>query len=88
VRLRPPLCPQLRPALTPSHAPKPTVGWYKNLDKLIHYVNAGTATHNVNLLYSTPASFAAAKLAQTTITWPLKTDDFMPYADGPHAMYV
>ncbi len=61
-------------------------GWYKNMDKLIHWVNANTPQHKVNLLYSNPATYTTAKLAQN-ITWPLKTDDFMPYADGPHAMW-
>ena len=61
-------------------------GWYKNLDKLIHYTNLGTATHGVNLLYSSPATYTDAKLKQD-ISWSLKTDDFMPYADGPHAMW-
>ena len=61
-------------------------GWYKNMDKLIHYVNEGTATHGVNLLYSDPGTYTRLKLEQDA-PWPLKTDDFMPYADGPHAMW-
>ncbi len=52
-------------------------GWYKNMDKLIHYVNMNTSQHGVNLLYSNPATYTNYKLAQD-ITWPLKTDDFMP----------
>ena len=48
------------------------------MDKLIHYVNQGTATHGVNMLYSTPSIFTDAKLSQG-ITWSVKTDDFMPY---------
>jgi hypothetical protein len=61
-------------------------GWYKNLDKLIHYTNLNTSAHGVNLLYSDPGSYTQAKLAQDA-PWPLKTDDYMPYADGPHAMW-
>ena len=54
-------------------------GWFKNMDKLIHHVNSAQTA--VNMLYSTPALYADAKLAQMGTTWPLKTDDFMPYAD-------
>ena len=54
-------------------------GWYKNLDRLIHYVNEGQSA--VNLLYSTPSIYAEAKLGQN-MSWPLKTDDGMPYFDG------
>lgn len=53
--------------------------WFKNLDKLLHHVNAAQTA--VNLLYSTPAQYADAKFAQSATAWPLKTDDFMPYAD-------
>ena len=76
------------PSLTPPPpappAPPPAFGWYKNLDKLIHHVNAGQSA--VNLLYSTPSIYTEAKLSQQT-TWPLKTDDGMPYFDGPHAVW-
>lgn len=61
-------------------------GWYKNLDKLVHYVNQNTSSHKVNLLYSTPSIYSSYKLNQKTV-WPKKTDDFFPYADGPHAMW-
>jgi hypothetical protein len=61
-------------------------GWYKNLDKLVHYVNLNTSLHGVNMLYSDPGSYTQAKLAQDA-PWPLKTDDYMPYADGAHAMW-
>ena len=60
--------------------------WFKNLDKLVHYGNLGTATHKVNFLYSDPATYTNLKLAQD-IPWSLKTDDFMPYFDGPHAVW-
>ncbi|KAK9810259.1 hypothetical protein WJX72_007477 [[Myrmecia] bisecta] len=53
--------------------------WYKNLDKLIHYVNLDG---RVNAFYSTPANYTDAKHAYNA-SWPLKQDDFFPYADCP-----
>lgn len=52
---------------------------FSNLDKLIHYANLDG---RVNAFYSTPAIYAAAKNTYNT-TWPLKEDDFFPYADCP-----
>ena len=59
-------------------------GWYKNLDKIIHHVNAGG---RVNTFYSTPEEYTAAKLAEN-ITWPVKTDDFMPLANDEHSYWT
>ncbi|KAK9842267.1 hypothetical protein WJX81_003590 [Elliptochloris bilobata] len=53
--------------------------WFKNLDKLIHHANLDG---RVNVFYSTPAAYTAAKHAYN-VSWPLKTDDFFPYADCP-----
>jgi alpha-mannosidase len=36
-------------------------GWYKNLDKIIHHVNADG---RVNAFYSTPVEYTAAKFAE------------------------
>lgn len=36
----------------------------------------------MNVFYSTPAAYTAAKHAYN-VSWPLKTDDFFPYADCP-----
>ena len=51
------------------------------MDKLIHHVNQDG---RVNVFYSTPAAYAAAK-NRYNASWPLKTDDFFPYADCPPA---
>uniref|UniRef100_A0A5B7A9H0 Alpha-mannosidase n=1 Tax=Davidia involucrata TaxID=16924 RepID=A0A5B7A9H0_DAVIN len=51
--------------------------WFRNMDKLIHYVNQDG---RVNALYSTPSIYTDAKYAANK-SWPLKTDDFFPYAD-------
>ncbi|KAL4437798.1 hypothetical protein ABPG77_005710 [Micractinium sp. CCAP 211/92] len=57
---------------------------FKNLDKLIHHVNADG---RVNAFYSTPARYVAAKHGYGA-RWPLKEDDFFPYADFPHAFWT
>ncbi|KAM5546803.1 alpha-mannosidase [Rosa sericea] len=51
--------------------------WFKEMDKLIHYVNKDG---RVNALYSTPSIYSDAKNAANQ-SWPLKTDDYFPYAD-------
>lgn len=58
--------------------------WYVNLDKIIHYANLDG---RVNVFYSTPEAYVAAKASERSVTWPLKTDDFFPYADGPHMFW-
>lgn len=58
--------------------------WYKNMDKLIHYVNKDARIH---AFYSTPQNYVAAKHSYNA-TWPLKTDDFFPYADSPHSYWT
>ena len=62
--------------------------WFVNLDKLVKYVNAASATTGVRAQYSSMDTYVAAKRAEPkTITWPLKTDDMFPYADGPHMFW-
>ncbi|XP_068607078.1 lysosomal alpha-mannosidase [Brachionichthys hirsutus] len=62
--------------------------WYKNLDKLIRYVNERQANgSNVNVLYSTPSCYLQ-ELHRTNLTWNLKTDDFFPYADNAHSFWT
>jgi len=62
--------------------------WFKNLDKTIKYVNARQANGSrVNLLYSTPACYLHA-LNRANLTWPLKTDDFFPYAHTDHRFWT
>ncbi|KAK5925893.1 hypothetical protein CgunFtcFv8_021508 [Champsocephalus gunnari] len=62
--------------------------WYKNLDKLIRYVNAEQAGGGkVNVLYSTPSCYLQ-ELHRANSTWALKTDDFFPYADAAHDFWT
>lgn len=58
--------------------------WFRQMDKFIHYVNKDG---RVNALYSTPSVYTEAKHAANQ-SWPLKTDDFFPYADHPNAYWT
>ncbi|KAG6574660.1 Lysosomal alpha-mannosidase [Phytophthora cinnamomi] len=52
--------------------------WFKNMDKLIHYVNQDA---RVNVLYSNLSYYTDVKRAEG-LTWSVKTDDFFPYASA------
>ena len=56
--------------------------WFKNLDKLLKYVNAHNAS-DINVFYSTPSCYLYA-LNQVNRTWTSKTDDFLPYGINEH----
>lgn len=58
--------------------------WYKNMDRLIAAVNR---SGRARAMYSTPAQYLAAKAAYPG-RWPLRTDDFFPYADSPHTYWT
>ncbi|KAI4327749.1 hypothetical protein L6164_020175 [Bauhinia variegata] len=58
--------------------------WFKQMDKLIHYANKDG---RVNAFYSTPSFYTNVKNAEN-ISWPLKTDDYFPYADGANAYWT
>ncbi|CAJ2635805.1 unnamed protein product [Trifolium pratense] len=58
--------------------------WFKQMDKLIHYVNKDG---RLNALYSTPSIYTNAKNAANQL-WPLKTDDYFPYADSSNAYWT
>ncbi|XP_034916190.1 alpha-mannosidase At3g26720 isoform X1 [Populus alba] len=58
--------------------------WFRQMDKFIHYVNQDG---RVNALYSTPSIYTDLKHAADE-EWPLKTEDFFPYADHPNAYWT
>ncbi|XP_020533563.1 alpha-mannosidase At3g26720 isoform X2 [Jatropha curcas] len=58
--------------------------WFRQMDKFIHYVNEDG---RVNALYSTPSIYTDAKYAANE-QWPIKTEDFFPYADHPNAYWT
>ncbi|CAN1184749.1 unnamed protein product [Linum perenne] len=58
--------------------------WFRQMDKLIYHVNKGG---EINVLYSTPSIYTDAKNAANQ-SWPLKTDDYFPYADRDNAYWT
>ncbi|KAI4336391.1 hypothetical protein L6164_014924 [Bauhinia variegata] len=58
--------------------------WFRQMDKFIHYVNQDGRVH---ALYSTPSMYTDAKHA-TKEAWPIKTNDFFPYADRVNAYWT
>lgn len=61
--------------------------WFKNLDKLVKYVNA-KLNSDVHVLYSTPACYLQA-LNKENVTWPSKMDDdFFPYGSDEHSYWT
>ena len=58
---------------------------FKNMDKLIDYINK-RPSYGVTFKYSTPSDYLKA-IRQEQATYPVKTDDFFPYADQPHAVW-
>jgi len=58
--------------------------WYKNIDKLIHYMNEDG---RFNVFYSTPWQFTVAKNKEH-LSYSRKTDDFFPYADQAHGYWT
>ncbi|KAK8957105.1 hypothetical protein KSP39_PZI000968 [Platanthera zijinensis] len=58
--------------------------WFREMDKLINYVNKDGRIH---ALYSTPSIYTDAKYASNE-AWPLKTDDYLPYAKDPYTYFT
>ncbi|XP_035819972.1 alpha-mannosidase isoform X4 [Zea mays] len=58
--------------------------WFRNMDKLIQYVNKDGRVH---ALYSTPSIYTDAKHASNE-SWPVKYDDYFPYADSTNAYWT
>ncbi|XP_028398027.1 lysosomal alpha-mannosidase-like [Dendronephthya gigantea] len=56
--------------------------WFKNLDKLIAFVNEDG---RVNAFYSTPSEYLDAIKGMDV---ELRTEDFFPYADCPHCYWT
>ena len=79
------------------------LGTFKNLDKLMKYVNAQVTTlifvqlsnhcfqqangSNVNVFYSTPSCYLYA-LNKADRAWTSKSDDFFPYANHDHGYWT
>lgn len=61
--------------------------YFKNLDQLIKATNERFEKYGVKMMFSTPSIYLKALNAQN-ITFPMKTDDFFPYRDGPAAFWT
>ncbi|OWF45656.1 lysosomal alpha-mannosidase-like [Mizuhopecten yessoensis] len=62
--------------------------WFKNMDKLIKYVNAQQSNgSDVNVFYSTPSCYLAER-NQLNQLWNSKADDFFPYSDHAHSYWT
>lgn len=62
--------------------------WFSNMDRLIRHVNARQSNGSrVHVLYSTPSCYLW-ELHRANRSWAVKTDDFFPYADGPHQFWT
>jgi lysosomal alpha-mannosidase len=62
--------------------------WFKNLDKLIKYVNELQGNGSkINAFYSTPSCYLKA-LHEAGQTWTSKSDDFFPYASDPNSYWT
>lgn len=62
--------------------------WYKNLDKLISYINENYAQNKIRLFYSTPSCYGEAVTKSLRSDLPWKWDDFFPYSSDPHAYWT
>lgn len=61
--------------------------WYKNLDKLIKYVNQQQSNgSNINLLYSTPSCYLF-NVNHLNQVWNSTKDDFFPYASRENTFW-
>lgn len=50
---------------------------FKNMDKLMRFINARQSQYNLNVIYSTPSIYVNALNSQK-LAFPLKTDDIFP----------
>merc|ERR1719153_640363 len=61
--------------------------WFLNLDRMIRHLNRRKDELDINMFYSTPACYLHA-LHSANLTWPAKSDDFLPYASDPHSYWT
>ena len=62
--------------------------WFKNMDKLRNFFNKNHEKYGINILYSTPSCYLKSLNDDKNMKWPMKTDDFFPYASDPHAYWT
>eukprot|EP00091_Calanus_sinicus_P010397 TRINITY_DN24210_c0_g1_i1.p1 TRINITY_DN24210_c0_g1~~TRINITY_DN24210_c0_g1_i1.p1 ORF type:complete len:212 (-),score=33.35 TRINITY_DN24210_c0_g1_i1:31-666(-) len=57
------------------------------MDKLIKHMNEKSEETGIHLLYSTPSCYLQA-LQEGDEVYPIKSDDFFPYASGEHSYWT
>ena len=62
--------------------------YYKNMDKLIKHMNEKSEETGIHVLYSTPACYVQSLQSNTEHVYPLKSDDFFPYANRPNSYWT
>lgn len=61
--------------------------YFRSIDKLIALFKDATVNgRRLNVFYSTPTCYLYA-LNQANLTWPIKKDDFFPYASEAHSFW-
>ncbi|GAM19522.1 hypothetical protein SAMD00019534_026970 [Acytostelium subglobosum LB1] len=60
--------------------------YFKNIDKLIAYINANPQ-YGINVFYSTPSIYTNA-VNEAGVSFSVKTDDFFPYADNEYSYWT
>jgi len=60
---------------------------FKNIDKIIKYINNNYDKYGINAKYSTPSLYLEA-VNSYDLEWTVKYDDFFPYADGDHSYWT
>lgn len=62
--------------------------WYTNLDLLVDEIQSNPQKYKINLVYSTPSCYLKNIHKQSHVTWPVKLDDFFPYADAHNSYWT
>ena len=63
---------------------------FKNIEKLMAYMNPRNESYRMQLFYSTPSQYLAAVRASTlqTLNYTVTNNDFFPYADAPYQYWT
>lgn len=59
---------------------------FDDLQKNCDYRAVNALDSNATMFYSSPSCYLKA-VNEANIKWPVKTDDFFPYASDPHAYW-
>lgn len=62
--------------------------WYTNLDMLVDEIQSNQQKYKINLVYSTPSCYLKNIHKQSHVSWPVKLDDFFPYADAHNSYWT